>query len=56
VERLLERCTNSLGAHNELAPLDQAVVHHTVEQMAVFLTTSPSSSSGSCRPTWARRC
>jgi Ca2+-transporting ATPase len=33
-ERLLDRCTDSLGENGRLVPLDKAAVHRAVEQMA----------------------
>ncbi len=33
-ERLIERCSHALGEVGELTPIDRAVVHHAVEQMA----------------------
>ena len=34
LERLLERCTNALGDHDTLVPLDRATVHRAAEAMA----------------------
>ncbi len=34
LERLLPRCTDALGEHGDLIPLDQDAVHRAVEQMA----------------------
>ena len=34
VERLLDRCTDALGARGELVTLNKAAVHHAVERMA----------------------